>query len=126
MADAKQQQAAAAAAAADAQRAQQLAESSRAVLAGLERALDAREAKLHDSWKALRSQLAALGGGSGSEGGSGALLHSDARLREDAQAAALDAAGRSATPLPSVSLDSAASAELVKVRLSILVVVSSQ
>lgn len=48
MADAKREQAAAAAAAHEAQRAQQLAEASRAVLAGLERALDAREAKLQD------------------------------------------------------------------------------
>ncbi len=50
MAEAKREQAAAAAAAHEAQRAQQLAEASRAVLAGLERALDAREAKLQDRW----------------------------------------------------------------------------
>lgn len=48
VAEAKREQAAAAAAAHEAQRAQQLAEASRAVLAGLERALDAREAKLQD------------------------------------------------------------------------------
>lgn len=50
VAEAKREQAAAAAAAHEAQRAQQLAEASHGVLAGLERALDAREAKLQDRW----------------------------------------------------------------------------
>jgi hypothetical protein len=117
VAEAKQQQAAAAAASQDAQHAQQLAEASRAVLADLERALDAREAKLHDSWRALKSQLAGLNsGGSGSEAASPLLHLSDQRLRDDAQAAALEAAaGRAPSPLPSVNLSSAASADLVKV-----------
>lgn len=48
VAEARREQAAAAAAAHEAQRAQQLADASRGVLAGLERALDAREAKLQD------------------------------------------------------------------------------
>jgi redox-regulated HSP33 family molecular chaperone len=75
VADARREQAAAQAAAQEAQSAQQLAESSRAVLSELERALDTREAKLQDSWKALKAQLA----GSGS--GSAVVLHSDQRLQ---------------------------------------------
>ena len=53
VAEARREQAAAAAAAHEAQRAQQLAEASRGVLAGLERALDAREAKLQDRWAGM-------------------------------------------------------------------------
>lgn len=110
MAGARAQQAAAAAAAAEASKAQQLAEASRTLLADLERALDAREAKLHDSWKTFKTQLATgLGDGSGAS-----LLHSDQRLRDDAQAAALEAAGRSPSPLPSVG-SSSTSADLVRV-----------
>lgn len=75
MAEARQQQAAAQVAAHEAQRAQQLAEASRGVLAGLERALDAREAKLQDSWKALKAQMAAAGDVAGLS------LHSDQRLK---------------------------------------------
>lgn len=77
MAEAQKQQAAAAAAAHEAQRAQQLAEASRGVLADLERALDSREAKLQDSWKALKAQLAHVGDTSGA----GLLLHSEQRLK---------------------------------------------
>lgn len=77
MAEARQQKAAAQAAAHEAQRAQQLAEASRGVLAGLERALDAREAKLQDSWKALKAQMAHVGDAAGS----GLLLHSDQPLK---------------------------------------------
>lgn len=76
MAEARGEQAAAQRAAADAARAQALAEASRVSLADLERALDAREAKLTDSWKAFRAQLAAA-----DPGGAGALLHSDQRLK---------------------------------------------
>ena len=74
--EARAQQAAAAAAAHEAQRAQQLAEASRGLLAELERALDARESKMQDSWKALKAQLAHVG-----DGGAGLLLHSDQRLK---------------------------------------------
>jgi hypothetical protein len=77
VAEAAQQQTAAQGAAHEAQRAQALAEASRAVLADLERALDAREAKLQDSWKALKAQLAHVGD---STSGS-LLLHSNQRLK---------------------------------------------
>lgn len=89
MAEARQQQAAAAAAAQDSQRAQQLAEASRGVLAELERALDAREMKLQDSWKALTAQLTHIGGG----GAGGRLLHSDHRLRVGRWSLPVGAAG---------------------------------
>lgn len=78
VAEAAQQQAAAQGSAHEAQRAQALAEASRGVLADLERALDAREAKLQDSWKALKAQLAHAGDGSSN---GGLLLHSDQRLK---------------------------------------------
>lgn len=152
VAQARSEQAAAQRAASDAARAQALAEASRASLADLERALDAREAKLGDSWKAFRAQLAAA------DGGAGALLHSDQRLKvglvpwvreggwlapaacseprpvrchcplrsfffpgplplqDDAQAAAVEASGRSPSPLPPINGSSgAASADLVRV-----------
>lgn len=153
MGEAKEQQAAAAAAAQQAQRAQQLAEASRATLADLERALDAREAKLQDSWKTFKAQMAHL------EGGAGLLLYSDQRLKvrrcgfwcsgglgrsgcaatpldarlyaashhaafshfpsvpkqDDAQAAAVEAAGRSPSPLPSVTGATGGSPDLVRV-----------
>lgn len=47
------------------------------MLADLERALDAREAKLQDSWKALKAQLSHVGDSSGA----GLLLHSEQRLK---------------------------------------------
>ena len=84
VAEAKQQQAVAQAAAQDAQRAQQLAESSRSLLAELERALDAREAKLQDSWRALAAQTSHLqqgGGGGDAPSSAAALLHSSQRLK---------------------------------------------